>query len=287
MGLEHGRLDAITPEGIEEQFRGFARQDGYDGVMIVPWGIEGYMTERYFELYGTALDTARRYGLHILLWDENGFPSGRGSGLFEARFPQHMAKRLDMRRQSVNRPARSLFLPSSRGAAAGGRPDGARRPPAGRHSLCRTGGLSGFHPAGCWELLFFTLVYDTPPADSLDPRRVMDYLSADAVDAFIGMTHQAYYDRFPEHFGTTIQYAFYDEPSFWHVTGGRIWSAEIDEIYRKTYGESPAVLYPALFMDIGEDTAWARNRLFGIRADLYADRYIGGWPGGAGITASP
>ena len=268
-------LDAITPEGIEEQFRGFARQDGYGGVMIVPWGIEGYMTERYFELYGTALDTARRYGLHILLWDENGFPSGRGSGLFEARFPQHMAKRLDMHRQSVNGPLDrfSCPLPEGRLLAAVLMERGGRR-----LDVTAFAGQEGFQasiPPGCWELLFFTLVYDTPPADSLDPRRVMDYLSADAVDAFIGMTHQAYYDRFPEHFGTTIQYAFYDEPSFWHVTGGRIWSAEIDEIYRKTYGESPAVLYPALFMDIGEDTAWARNRLFGIRADLYADRYIG------------
>jgi len=99
---------------------------------------------------------------------------------------------------------------------------------------------------------------------------LVDYLEPDAVRRFIELTYQAYYDKFPKHFGTTIDSAFYDEPAMYHVQGGRAWTDAFNDKFKKNFGFDPVVYYPALWFDIGPDTAAARNALFGMRAELYA-----------------
>jgi hypothetical protein len=102
----------------------------------------------------------------------------------------------------------------------------------------------------------------------------MDYLSASAVDKFIHLTFDAYYEHLKPYFGTTIQMSFYDEPSM-HLSDGRMWTAGFNQAFQKTYGYSPMKYYPALWYDIGPETAAARNALFGFRAALYSENYIG------------
>jgi hypothetical protein len=50
--------------------------------------------------------------------------------------------------------------------------------------------------------------------------RLVDYLDPEAVGKFITLTYEKYYARFPEHFGKTIDSAFFDEPTCtgWKVT---------------------------------------------------------------------
>ena len=43
------------------------------------------------------------------------------------------------------------------------------------------------------------------------------------MDRFIDITHQAYYDRFVAHFGTTIDSTFFDEPTLYRANG-RTWT---------------------------------------------------------------
>jgi hypothetical protein len=56
---------------------------------------------------------------------------------------------------------------------------------------------------------------------------------------------------------------------------GRLWTAGFNAAFEKKFGFSPMKYYPALFYDIGPQTAAARNALFGFRADMYADNFIG------------
>ena len=60
-------------------------------------------------------------------------------------------------------------------------------------------------PAGTWKIMVFTCVRDGYPS--------CDYLDPLAVEKFVEITHQAYHDRFREHFGTTIDSTFHDEPT--------------------------------------------------------------------------
>ena len=268
----------ITPEEIHRQFTGFKEKDGYAGVMIVLWKNDHYMDEIFFQKYRYALEIARDLQMTIVLWDENGFPSGTAGGLVELRHPDYMAKQLDMREDILllaqENEEFTLTLPEGQlMAVVAMRYDTSERSDV--TDCVRNSILRHRLPAGIWRILSFTLADASPITRSFVNRRLIDYLSAEAVDELIACTHQAYYDRFSEFFGDVIRYAFYDEPSFWHVDGGRIWTGDFNRAFEAKHGYNPATLYPALFMDIGPDTARARNALFSLRADLYANRYVG------------
>jgi hypothetical protein len=102
--------------------------------------------------------------------------------------------------------------------------------------------------------------------------RVVDYLDLNAVDAFISMTYQKYQENFGKYFGNLIRQTFYDEPSMHHQD--RMWTPDFNAAFQKRYGYSPMKDYPALWYDIGPDTAAARNALFGFRGELFRTNFI-------------
>lgn len=279
-------LPQIDAEEIRRQFKGFRDRDGYGGMMIVLWGEDGYFSEEYIQKYGQALDIAAELGLTVILWDENGFPTGFAGGELAACFPQYAARRLDMTAVDVPDPA-AVDLPVPDGklmaAVAMEKHTGERIDLTGSVT---EGRLRCKLPGGDWEVLLFHCVAEGPFGLLKGEHRFMDYLNADAVGKFIELTHQRYFDRFPQHFGSTIRYAFYDEPSFWRLQG-RIWTEGYNELFEAKYGDSPALLYPALWRDIGPDTAAARNALLGFRSELYATAFVGtlaDWCGQHGIA---
>lgn len=127
-----------------------------------------------------------------------------------------------------------------------------------------------------WTVMAFVTVKDG--------HKGMDYLSEESVAAFIEITYEEYYKRFKEYFDNgTITSAFYDEPCFWPsnanygVQGARTWTADFNEYFASMYGDSvnPILYYPALFYDIGEKTAEARDALNRVRTEMFAKNYIG------------
>jgi hypothetical protein len=121
-----------------------------------------------------------------------------------------------------------------------------------------------------------------------DGDPICDYLDPEAADRFIELTHQAYYDRFTAHFGTTIDSTFFDEPTLYRAEG-RTWTDKFNEKFEARHGFSPRPYYPALWYDIGPETEAARNYLFGFRAQLYAEgftRRIQDWADAHGIEAT-
>jgi hypothetical protein len=130
-------------------------------------------------------------------------------------------------------------------------------------SRAAQGHVSWTVPAGTWQVMFFTCVPD-------GSRGLVDYLDPEAVGRFVSLTYEAYHRQFPRRFGTTIDSAFYDEPTFHWVQGGRAWTEGFNAKFRQRHGYDPVPFYPALWRDIGPETAAARNALFGFRAELYA-----------------
>lgn len=114
----------------------------------------------------------------------------------------------------------------------------------------------------------------------------MDYLSEEAVAGFIDVTYEAYYNRFKKYFDNgTITSAFYDEPSFWPaggltaygVEGARAWTDDFAEVFADMFGkdENPVLYYAAMWYDIGDKTAEARDKLNRVRSEMFAKHYIG------------
>ena len=120
-------------------------------------------------------------------------------------------------------------------------------------------------PAGNFKVVTYATVKDG--------RDLVDYLSEDAVDKFINVTHEVYYEHFEEYFGDVIDSAFYDEPPLYHAQG-RTWTGEFNTLFEEKHGYNPVTLYPALWEDIGEDTQSARTALLKFRTELFAEKYI-------------
>lgn len=255
-----------TRQNIREVMENCARKDKYAGFGILPYDackLE-YMSEEYLQLYGYVLEEAKRLGLKICLYDEWWFPSGWAGGILKKEHPEACAKRLDMEEYVSEGKKFSVVLPQDGKLMAIVGMKGAERIDLAQ--FVAEGRLEWEAPAENWIVLCFVL------RDS--GWNHVDFLSAEAVQKFIECTHEVYYKHFSEYFGNVIDSAFYDEPQFYGAEG-RMWTEKFNERFEQKYGESPAIYYPALFYDIGEDTAFARNALLSLRADLYAEGFPG------------
>lgn len=248
-----------------------ARESGYAGFGILPEWLDGYLSEPYFDLYRHALETAKKLGMKLCLYDENGFPSGSAGGLLAKKYPEDTMKRLDKEEKEVTGPCRAEFLIRAKDAQYLGavlfRPDTAEITDISdcfRHDgrVCHA---SFSVPGGTYKIMAFFV-----RRDGYDR---VDYLDRKAVEHLIGITHEAYYERFRDYFGTVIDSAFYDEPMLYQAKG-RTWTGNFNSLFQKKYGYDPITLYPALWYDIGEKTAFARSALFGFRTELFSENYI-------------
>ncbi len=261
----NGKLDAEKTKGMVAA----CKTAGYYGMGILPakgMGVD-FMSPEFLKQYKVAVDEAGKLGLKMCLYDEFWFPSGSAGGLLAKKHPEALGKRLDMLAADVSGPKEfTQAVPEGTlmGAVAMA---AATKERLDITSSIKEGTLRWNVPAGEWKVMIFTCVRDGGAG-------LVDYLEPKAVDAFIKLTYQAYHDAMPEHFGTTIDGAFYDEPAFYHVKGGRAWTDRFNDRFIERFKTNPITLYPALWFDIGPDTAAARNALFGMRAELYATGFV-------------
>jgi len=263
----------VTISELEEQMVNFRDRDGYGGLSILPFGENfkpEYLTDDYFEVYGAALKKAKELGLTMWMYDEYGFPSGGigltngdGRGRFKEQYPDETIKRLDkVEFKVVARETFRCAVPDGKVMAVVAMDTLTGK----RIDLERNVLASDFTwnvPNGSWKLMFFMC---------RDAKDIVDYLDDEASHRFVEMTHEQYRKRFEGYFGSTLIGTFFDEPTLYHADG-RCWTLKFNEKFKARYGFSPALYYPALWYNIGEDTEEARNYLFGFRADLYAEGF--------------
>jgi len=262
----NGKLEADKTKAMVDA----CKASGYYGMGILPCkGIgSDFMSPEFLKQYKAAVDEAAKQGMKMCLYDEFWFPSGSAGGLLASKHPEALGKRLDMLATDVTGPqefAKPLPPGTLMGIVA---MEASTKRRLNITAEVKDASLRWNVPAGDWKIMIFTCVRDGGAG-------LVDYLEPEAVRAFISLTYQAYHDAMPEHFGTTIDGAFYDEPAMYHVQGGRAWTERFNERFREKYPTiDPVVLYPSLWFDIGPDTAAARNALFGMRAELFATGFV-------------
>jgi hypothetical protein len=268
-----------TRENTYRQIKECA-EAGYSGLAILPAFDQRrmkFMSPAFLEQYRHAADAAKKYNLKLCLYDEYWFPSGSAGGLLREKFPQHVCKRLDAVDVTVPPDAAvaTFTLPKKgefMGAVAMNLRTFARTNIS--QNLTKDRSVRKIHwkrPAGerdAYKLFAFVCVLD-------GERGLVDYLEPESVRAFISLTYAPYAAALGDHFGTTIDSAFYDEPMLYTPGKGRAWTLRFNDYFRaRNAGADPVVLYPALFGDIGPDTATARNALLGFRATLFAEGWV-------------
>ncbi|MDR0698707.1 MAG: hypothetical protein LBG28_05760 [Tannerella sp.] len=279
----------VEPEELKRQIAGY-KEAGYGGLSILPFGENfkpEYLSEDYFDRYAVCVEEAARLGLTLWIYDEYGFPSGTagdingdGIGRFKQRYPEYTYKRLD---KTEYRPVAGApfeqILPQGVVMAAVAM-DTVSLERIDLTGLIDRGKLTWTAPGNRWKVMIFTCV------DA--GRTIVDYMCPEAVRRYIEMTHDEYYKRFGTHFGSTIVGTFFDEPTLYYADG-RTWTPEFNRKFEAKYGFSPALYYPALWYDIGRETAEARNCLFGFRSELYAEGYpklVSDWSSAHGVMAT-
>lgn len=244
-------------------------QCGYGGFAILPaHGLApSFMSKAFLNHYRIAVEEAESRGMKVCLYDEYWFPSGSAGGLLGQKFPEALSRRLVMNAFDVRGPA------TMRRKVADGVVMSAvamRRDTLERTDISRSvskGWIQFSVPPGVWRIMVFTCVPDG--RDGL-----VDYLEPECVQRFIELTYDEYYKSLKRHFGKTIDSAFYDEPTMHRVHANGMWTERFNDVFERTHKLDPKLLYPALFYDIGPDTAWARNLLFSTRAQMFADGFV-------------
>ena len=248
-------------------------ESGYAGLAILPAFHDPsmkFMSPEFLEQYKVAADTAQELGLKLCLYDEFWFPSGSAGGLMKEHYPEHLCKRLDMVEADTDDESEiTLAIPEGTlmGCVLMNRETFAR---TNITALAENGVLRWTRPEGDrnkYKIMAFVCILD-------GERDLVDYLEPQSMQKFVELTYAAYQQAIPEHFGTTIDSAFYDEPMLYTPGDGRAWTPKFNEYFEARIGYDPVPLYPAMFFDIGPDTASARNALFGFRATLFSEGFV-------------
>jgi hypothetical protein len=264
----------VEPEELRQQMCDF-KKAGYGGLSILPFGRDfkpKYLTDEYFEVYRVCMEEAANLNLRLCIYDEYGFPSGTagdingdGIGRFKQKYPHLTNKRLDKTEFTVSPGTTFQTEIDSTYLMAVVSMDMLTFQRIDLTEFIDNGVLTWNVPQGTWKVMAFHCV------DA--GNSIIDYLSPEAADLYIAMTHEEYYKRFSKYFGTVIEGTFFDEPTMYYANG-RTWTPDFNKKFELTYGFCPALYYPALWYDIGQETTEARNYLFGFRSQLFAEGYI-------------
>ena len=176
--------DKVETDKITRDLRDF-KEKGVDAVVLhprigIPQNVR-YLSEEFFNYVEIILKTAKENDVKIVLYDEGMYPSGSAGGLV---VDGHQEFR-----------SRGLFLCNeAEGNVVCHLKDGkylVNKPSDGR--------IRGIH-------------YGEDDGEKNQPFSA-DILNGQAVDRFISITHENYYRRFAEYFGTVIIGFFTDEPN--------------------------------------------------------------------------
>lgn len=145
-------------------------------------------------------------------------------------------------------------------------------------------------------------------------RRYPNLIDDEAMRCFIEVTHQAYWDRLKDYFGTTIKAFFTDEPSLMAVNIGEIpadakarvrvadpldagvkpmpsvpWVRDLPQQYQQRYGQDIMKDRRSLFEGHDEADQRIRRQFWELISELIADRYFGQirrWTQSHGVASS-
>ena len=121
--------DEPDPAEIRRQIREFHRQ-GVEGFFVhpmpaefrakdFPGGMKGYLSDRYFEMFGVAVACAQELDMEAWIYDEGGWPSGTVNGRLPREYPELRLQTIQptgeilpvpQRPDLLNRKVTELFL---------------------------------------------------------------------------------------------------------------------------------------------------------------------------------
>lgn len=179
--------DALDREKLEAQLKDYVAK-GVNGIVLHPRiGVPKelpYLSEEYFDAMRMIVELAERLEMQVVLYDEAMYPSGSAHGMVVEKNPDFASKGIILVEEDKLEAGMEVItkLPRGKCIAYG----------------FTHGTIRGIH-----------FGEDDGEADA--PKSA-DILNPDAVDEFIHLTHDRYYEELKDYFGNTIIAFFTDEP---------------------------------------------------------------------------
>ena len=201
-----------------------------------------YMSEEWFEMIEACLDKADELGMQAWAYDENGWPSGFADGRVPSKgveYQQKYLKYLEYNGENLPENIVACFLYDGNNYT---RIDAPQK--------------------GC--IIFYV---------QINPYYV-DVFNKEAIRDFINETHEVYYKRFGERFGTSLKGFFTDEPQYGNgMCKKTTWSCVFEEKFKEMYGYDLLDNLPAIFFKPQGYEA-VRNDFYAMASKLFGSEFI-------------
>ena len=247
--------DELTEDEITRQIDDFLAH-GVAGFVIHPRkGLPGtipYLSDKYMHYVRHAVEEAARRGMQVVLYDEAMYPSGAAHGMVAAENPDWASRCLWMEQHNDVVSAAEDIVAACAARVEDGQvsditlleaADGVFSAPAdGRTLLIFREGFSGGTIRG---------IHENEDDGEPNAPKSADLLNPAAVQAFIRITHERYFEVLDEHFGKTVIAMFTDEPDIKGRNSRRdaiAWTTG----FLSEFGD--AALLPHLFFEGHEET---------------------------------
>ncbi len=222
--------DSLTEEEIKRQIQDFYEK-GVNGFVIhprigLPKEIE-YLSDVFMKYVTCAVEEAKKRNMKVILYDEAMYPSGSAHGMVVKNHPEYASKALKMTEykaggefhkklsnqeaerivsvQAVKKMSHKEILPES-----------IRKLPVVNNEIHFI-----TEDSGNWSVLLFAETFTGGHIRGIhfgeddgekDAPASSNLLNMDAMEEFIKLTHERYYQVLKEYFGNTITGIFTDEP---------------------------------------------------------------------------
>lgn len=308
--------DELSKSEIIRQIHDFRAKE-VEGFVIHPrMGLPRtmpYLSESYMELVEAAVAEAQRLGMKVILYDEGMYPSGSACGMVVQHNPEYASRALQLREYACGEENETfkLTIDLSQGEKL-----------VSAQAVCklteqeitmeRTIVLKleqgsdhiEFTPPnkGSWSVLLLVDTYSQgtirgvhPGQDDGEPDAPLaaDLLNPEATNTFIALTHERYYEKLQQYFGTTIFAMFTDEPDLLgrgHKEGLMPWTTGFMEEFLAGGGREEEL--PALWFEAGEEAERIRHyykKLVQARLSRTYYKPLADWceAHGIGLTGHP
>ncbi len=285
---------------------------GYSGVVVTVDNKNYLEDEDALKRLKYAVDEAKRLGLKVWIYDEQYYPSGGAGDIVLRNHPELDTQALCMFTKDVHSPSHPVRIMSPYGHSElkyayavplGDKPSGetqidisSYRDPAG--NLCWS------CPSGDFRIYcFFVRVqyeYTYLMYANRAPRHYPSIINKDAIKRFLDVTYDKYGEYLSEHFGSTVEAIFTDEPaipyyrplapnydpenaqsifaSYSTVEPADLnipsapyisWSDDMSETFERMHGYELPPMLPALFEGDFDETAELKRDFYNTFESLF------------------
>ena len=252
------------------------KKSGYGGLVPLPVSAKAghkgtapaFGTDEYYDSYKALLDKARELDMKIIYYDDLDFPTGRAGGEMAAAFPDSTARMLVryeyecMEGQKISRELHASEGGTLMSLVA---VEVDERRTLDLRAFIEDGKIVWTVPDGNWNIEEYVC--------TAAENGYVNYLSYDACMDYISLTYKRFADRYAAYIPDVVEMTFYDDLQY-QAPNRRMWDDRFNEIFAEKYGFDPAPYYPALWEDIGEDTAHYKALLMDCRAHMFADGFF-------------